>query len=342
MPTCPGHVDFVPRHINVWSYMPKWASYFFQAGLLHFQSLTLKIQDQSHGWGQSSMSHSGTNILLTHIPFIPSALPSNKVWPWKWKVKVMVKVQGQVGLTSYPLAHIPFIACQSTLPFLTYGYFEICDLGFRFKSICPSILEIQLFQHLTLKYKVKVKGEVKVQGQVRGPTSYRFTTLLFHVNQPSQSWGMAISKFTLENIRSKSRSRVRSKFKFTVVLASYQLASLSFHVNQASHSWDATVSKFPVPNKHHGTLSFFSNISCWYDTTINQLYTAGTPYNTTPYITGSNIARLGHGSQNSWSKLWIPIVKSAPMRVIFSREKVSPRRAFTVAPTSWTSIWEHN
>ena len=27
--------------------------------------------------------------------------------------------------------------------------------------------------------------------------------------------------------------------------------------------------------------------------------TVGTPYNTAPYITGSNIARLGHGSQNS-------------------------------------------
>ena len=27
--------------------------------------------------------------------------------------------------------------------------------------------------------------------------------------------------------------------------------------------------------------------------------TVETPYNTAPYITGSNIARLGHGSQNS-------------------------------------------
>ena len=51
-------------------------------------------------------------------------------------------------------------------------------------------------------------------------------------------------------------------------------------------------------------------------------YTVGTPYNTAPYITGSNIARLGHGSQNSWSKLWIPIVKSAPVRVIFKWKSV--------------------
>ena len=50
--------------------------------------------------------------------------------------------------------------------------------------------------------------------------------------------------------------------------------------------------------------------------------TVETPYNTAPYITDSNIARLGHGSQNLWSKLWIPIVKSAPVRVIFMWKSV--------------------
>ena len=54
--------------------------------------------------------------------------------------------------------------------------------------------------------------------------------------------------------------------------------------------------------------------------------TIGTPYNTAPYITGSNIARLGHGSQNSWSKLWIPVVKSAPVRVIFAWKSVPKKR----------------
>ena len=56
-----------------------------------------------------------------------------------------------------------------------------------------------------------------------------------------------------------------------------------------------------------------------FQTNVN---TVGTPYNTAPYITGSNIARLGHGSQNSWSKLWIPFVKSAPVRVIFTWKSV--------------------
>ena len=57
-------------------------------------------------------------------------------------------------------------------------------------------------------------------------------------------------------------------------------------------------------------------------------HTVGTPYNTVPYTTGSNIARLGYGSQNSWSKLWIPVVKEILNRfpcVLLSREKVSPQ-----------------
>ena len=57
--------------------------------------------------------------------------------------------------------------------------------------------------------------------------------------------------------------------------------------------------------------------------------TVGTPYNTVPYTTGSNIARLGHGSQNSWSKLWIPVVKEILNRfpcVLLSREKCPHKR----------------
>ena len=53
-----------------------------------------------------------------------------------------------------------------------------------------------------------------------------------------------------------------------------------------------------------------------------QEYTVETPYNTALYITDSNIAWLGHGSPNSWSKLWIPVVKSAPVHVIFTWKSV--------------------
>ena len=51
-----------------------------------FQNLTLKIKGQGHGWGHSSKSQCGSNILSAHIPFIP---------------------------------------CQSGIPFLSYDFFKI-------------------------------------------------------------------------------------------------------------------------------------------------------------------------------------------------------------------------
>ena len=59
------------------------------------QNLTLKIKGQGHGWGHTSKSKWGSNILSTDIPFTPcqSALPFLrysifKIWPWKSRVKV--------------------------------------------------------------------------------------------------------------------------------------------------------------------------------------------------------------------------------------------------------------
>ena len=60
-----------------------------------FKNLTLNIKGQGHGWGYSSKSQCGSNILSIHIPFVPcqSALPFLrysifKIWPWKSRVKV--------------------------------------------------------------------------------------------------------------------------------------------------------------------------------------------------------------------------------------------------------------
>ena len=83
-----------------------------------FQNLTLKIQGQGHGWGESWRSQRGSNTLSTHIPLIPcqSAIPFLrysffKIWPWKSKVKVMVEVKVEshkVGVTSYRLTFLLF------------------------------------------------------------------------------------------------------------------------------------------------------------------------------------------------------------------------------------------
>ena len=76
-----------------------------------FKNLTLKIKDQGHWWGHSSKSQCGSSTLSTHIPFVP---------------------------------------CQSALPFLRYSIFKI----------------------LPWKSRVKVIGEVTVQSHNVGLASY--------------------------------------------------------------------------------------------------------------------------------------------------------------------------
>ena len=102
-----------------------------------FQNLTLKIQGQGHGWGERWKSQHGSNILSTHIHFIPcqSAMPFLrydffKIWPWKSKVKVMGEVNIEshnMGPTFYRLTSLSFHVkrpCHSWL-----AIFSKLDLG---------------------------------------------------------------------------------------------------------------------------------------------------------------------------------------------------------------------
>ena len=70
-------------------------------------------------------------------------------------------------------------------------------------------------------------------------TLYRLTSPLFHVNRPSHSWDAIISKFDLENPR--SRSWVRGKFKVTIL------------VQQSidSHPFDSMSIGNPIPGIQH-------------------------------------------------------------------------------------------
>ena len=88
--------------------------------------------------------------------------------------------------------HIPFVPCQSAIPFLRYSIFKI----WPWKSM------------------VKVMGEVTVWSHNVGLTSYRLISLLFHVNRAPHSWIVTFSKFDLENQR--SRSWAKSQFKVTM------------------------------------------------------------------------------------------------------------------------------
>ena len=180
-------------------------------------------------------SQHGSNILSPHFPFVScqSAIPFLrsdffKIWPWKSRVKDM----SEVSVESYDMAqhsidlhpfrsmpighpipeirlfqnltltmqgqghgwgehwksqhgpnilstHIPFIPCQSATPFLRYDFFKIWPW----------------------QSKVMVMVEAKAESHIVDVTSYRFTSLSFHVNRLFHSWDITFSKFDLENRR---------------------------------------------------------------------------------------------------------------------------------------------
>ena len=161
-------------------------------GIPLFQNWTLKIQGQGHGWGQSWKSQHRSNIQSTHIPFV---------------------------------------LCQSAIPFLSYDFFKIwpwksqvkvmgevtvqshnVDLSILSTRIhfvpCQSgtpFLSYNFFKIDLEKSRVKVMGEVTVSSKSQcGSNIYRLTSLWFHVNRPSHSWDTAFSKFDLENLGSRS------------------------------------------------------------------------------------------------------------------------------------------
>ena len=101
-----------------------------------FQNLTLKIQGQGHGWGQSWKSQSGCNILSTYIAFVPCQSVHTflrysifKVWPWKSKVKVIGEVDIEshnMGPTFYRLTSHQFHVNRSSHSWdMTFSKFDL-------------------------------------------------------------------------------------------------------------------------------------------------------------------------------------------------------------------------
>ena len=139
------------------------------AELRHFQNLTLKIKGQGHGWGHSSKSQCGSNILSTHIRFVP---------------------------------------CQSGIPFLSYDFFKIWPLNPRSRSWERSKFKVTTWvQHLINSHPLMsihpliqdydraflkfAKVKVIAEGHTLGITSYRLISLSFRVDRPSHSWDVA-------------------------------------------------------------------------------------------------------------------------------------------------------
>ena len=76
-------------------------------------------------------------------------------------------------------------------------------------SIHPLIPMIELFFKI---WPSKSKVKVIAQGHIIGITSYRLTSLWFHVNLPSHSRDTAFLKFDRENPRSGHSSRSQSRY----------------------------------------------------------------------------------------------------------------------------------
>ena len=107
------------------------------------------------------------------------------------------------------MTNIPFVQCQSAFPFLRYGYAKI----WSWKSMDKAM-------HV-------VKGQLHIVGSA----SNRFNSFLFHINQPCHIWDTAISKFNLENPKSRSWPRSKLMAIFQVLLFNRYVHFL-FHGNQ--------------------------------------------------------------------------------------------------------------
>ena len=257
-----------------------------------FQNLTSKIKGQDHGWGHSSKSQCESNILSTHIPFVPSqsgipflSYDVFKTWPWKSKVKVMGEVTVQshnVSLTSYRLTFLLFQVNQASHSWVPmFSKFDLENQGSRswvrsqFKvtmcvlhpidshpfcsmSIRYPVPELRLFQNLTLK--------IKGQGHGWGHSSKsqcESNILSTHIPFiPSQSGIPFLSYDVFKTWPWKSKVKVMGE----VTVQSHnmgppfsRLTSLSFHVNRASHSWVTTFSKFDLENQ--GSRSWWGHTS---------------------------------------------------------------------------------
>ena len=99
-------------------------------------------------------------------------------------------------------------------------------------------LSYSIFQIWPRKYKVKATA----QGRKVGITPYLPFPFLGYIY-------FKISKFDVENSRSRSRVRSELKVKKWIQLTFGPLTSFLFLVNRASHSWVSTFFKFDLENQ---------------------------------------------------------------------------------------------
>ena len=165
------------------------------------------------------MSRCESNILSSLIPFLRYSI--FKIWPWKFMVKFIAQGH-KVGIAPYRLISLSFHVDQSSyswdtailkfdiensrsrswvrskLKVTTWVQHSVESHPFPYMSIGHPILELWLFQNLTLKVKGQGHGWGHSSKSQCG-SNIISTHSPFHVNQPSHSWDTAFSKFDLEN-----------------------------------------------------------------------------------------------------------------------------------------------
>ena len=160
------HIQLTSLSFQVNQTFPSWVTaisifYLENLGARSWKRWTLKVTT----WVQHCIdSHPIRSMSIGH--------PIHKIRLF-WNFTLKIQCQGHGWGESWKSQHgsnilstrIPFIPCQATLPFLRYDFLKIWPW----------------------KSKVKVMVEVKVESHKVCVTSYRLTSLSFHVNRPSDS-----------------------------------------------------------------------------------------------------------------------------------------------------------
>ena len=190
-------------------------------GIQLFWNLTLKIQGQGHGWGQSLKSQHGSNIQSTHIPLVPGqlALPFLrysifKVWPWKSRVKVIAQGHKE-GMPPYRFISFSFHVNRPSHSWDT-AILKFDIENSRSRSWVRSKFKVTTWVQHSVNSHPFCFMSLGIQF-----LSYNFSKIL--------PW---IPKFYLEN--QGSRSRVRSKLKVTTWVQ-HSVVSHPFHSMWIGH-----------------------------------------------------------------------------------------------------------
>ena len=164
-----------------------------------FSKLTLKIQAQGHGWGESSKSQSGSDRLpVNSYPFrskpIGHPIPGILLFQ-----NLTMKIQSQ-GHNSRSQSGSNILSTRSLLFYVNW----------------PRIPDIKLFQNLTLKMPRQGNGWGQSSKSQSG-SDFQATQIPFLSNRTSHSWDAFFSlKLTLKiqdqghNSRSQSGSNILS------------------------------------------------------------------------------------------------------------------------------------